>query len=132
MDINVNVKITDEDRKMLQEGQAGTVSTPRDDCDYEDARAKSNRLLAQDMIDFEECINYLGIETRDDTTDQFRNWWGIIYDIITLTENNPTLLADIEGKRFQTSDEQFEFLKKYNFDGVMITDSLAKYLKYHK
>lgn len=111
---------TEEERKFaLQFAQAGKDSPIEDDCEQEDPRAKRNRFLAQDMLDFEECINMIGVATRIDEN-VFRNFWETIRDVGTLLANNPTLLDDLEGKNFKVgSDEHVKFLSKYNFAGVM-------------
>lgn len=99
------------------------------DIEKEDPKAKSNRLLAQDMIDFEECINYMGIETRTEDTDHFRNFWSIIYDIGTFLRYNQSFLDDIQGKNFKTEDEHMEFLKGYCFEGVTVTPTVKRMLE---
>lgn len=88
---------------------------------------KSIRSLSQDMLDFEECLQMIGIETRlTDGADLIRNPWAIIDDVAKLTKNNPTLLIDIEGKDFKSDEEKLEFLGKYNFDGVTTIPLLKK------
>ena len=80
------------------------------------------RTMTNDLMKTEYFINNLGVETRtDEDGDTFRNTMDVIKDIVTVCNNNPTILEDcaefLAGNP-TTSDESDEFLSKYNLDGI--------------
>lgn len=118
----------EEHDKMLQASQAGKDSPVSEDCDCEqaDPKARSNLLLAQDMISFECAINTIGVETRTEDTDHFRDFWDIMMDIAVVISNNPSIVDHLRYKKITTSDEHAEALKGYLFDGVEGLISILK------
>lgn len=80
------------------------------------------KTMTKDLMDAEYFINNLGVETRTDLDgDDFRPMKDILEDVVTVCNNNPTILDDcakfLAGKPI-TSDESDEFLSKYNLDGI--------------
>ena len=94
------------------------------------SRAEYNclRLMANDLMKAEYFISNLGIETRTDNIagDEFRPIADILKDIVTVCNNNPTIIDDcvkfLETNP-TTSDDSEEFLSKYNLEGICKYDS---------
>lgn len=80
------------------------------------------KTMTNDLIEAEYFINNLGVETRTDVEgDSFRNIRDILEDIITVCNNNPTILNDCEvflSSNPTTSDDSEAFLRNYNLDGI--------------
>lgn len=80
------------------------------------------KLMTDDLMEAEYFINNLGVETRtDEVGDEFRNIVDILKDIVTVCNNNPTILDDCV--EFLATDPQFdyeadEFQSKYNLEGI--------------
>lgn len=88
------------------------------------SKAKYNCLktMTDDLMRAEYFINSLGVETRTNLDgDTFRNTVDVLEDIITVCNNNPTILDDcakfLAGNP-TTSDESDEFLNKYNLKDI--------------
>lgn len=77
--------------------------------------------MTNDLMRAEEFINNLGVETRQgECDDEFRPINEILKDVVTVANNNPTIIKDTTGKPFDTSDESDEFLSKYNLSGITV------------
>ncbi len=86
------------------------------------AEYKCLKTMTDDLMEAEYFINNLGVETRTDKAgDEFRNMKDILADIVTVCNNNPSILDDcakfLTGNP-TTSDESDAFLKKYNLAGI--------------
>ena len=80
------------------------------------------KTMTNDLMEAEYFINALGVETRtDEEGDTFRNTMDILKDIVTVCNNNPTILEDcakfLAGNP-TTSDETDNFQRKYELDGI--------------
>lgn len=86
------------------------------------ANYEVNKTMANDLLEAECFINNMGVATRSfSNDDEFRTMSNIIHDIVTVCNNNPTIIDDVSkflAKNPTTSDESDEFLKNYNLEGV--------------
>ena len=93
------------------------------------SKAKYNclKLMTNDLMNAEYFINNLGVETRTDNIgrDEFRSIADILKDVVTVCNNNPTIIDDcvkfLETNP-TTSDDSEEFLSKYNLEGIFKYD----------
>ncbi len=80
------------------------------------------KTMTNDLMEAEYFINNLGIETRTDAKgNEFRNMKDILEDIVTVCNNNPTILDDCAkflAINTSISDGNEEFLNKYNLKGI--------------
>lgn len=59
------------------------------------AEYKCLKTMTNDLMEAEYFINNLGVETRTDAEgDEFRRMKDILEDIVTVCNNNPTILDD--------------------------------------
>lgn len=88
------------------------------------SKAKYNCLktMTDDLMEAEYFINNLGVETRTDLAgDEFRPIVDILKDVVTVCNNNPTILDDcVEflATNPTTSDDSNAFQSKYNLEGI--------------
>lgn len=80
------------------------------------------KTMTNDLMKAEYFINSLGVETRtDEEGGTFRNIMDILKDIVTVCNNNPTILEDcakfLAGNP-TTFDEFNEFQSRYNLEGI--------------
>lgn len=80
------------------------------------------KTMTDDLMEAEYFINNLGVETRTNKEgDTFRNIIDILKDVVTVCNNNPTILDDcakfLAGNP-TTSDESDAFQSKYNLEGI--------------
>ena len=80
------------------------------------------KTMTDDLMEAEYFINNLGVETRtDEAGDKFRHMADIIKDIVTVCNNNPTIIDDCVvflATNPSTSDESDAFQSKYNLNGI--------------
>lgn len=80
------------------------------------------KTMTNDLMEAEYFINNLGVETRTDKEgDTFRDTIDILKDIVTVCNNNPTILddcAEFFAGNPTTSDESNVFQSKYNLNGI--------------
>ena len=80
------------------------------------------KTMTNDLIEAEYFINILGVETRtNEAGDEFRHMADIIKDIVTVCNNNPTIIDDciaFLATNPSTSVESDAFQSKYNLDGI--------------
>lgn len=82
------------------------------------------KTMTDDLMSAEEFINNIGVETRQgDGGDEFRHIYDILKDVVTVVNNNPTIIDDAIGKQFDTCDESNEFLDQYNLDGITVAST---------
>ncbi len=80
------------------------------------------KTMTDDLMESEYFINNIGVETRTDAAgNTFRNTIDILKDIVTVCNNNPTILDDcakfLAGNP-TTGDESDVFQSKYNLTGI--------------
>ena len=80
------------------------------------------KTMTNDLIEAEYFINILGVETHtNEAGDEFRHMADIIKDIVTVCNNNPTIINDciaFLATNPSTSDEFDAFQSKYNLNGI--------------
>ena len=85
------------------------------------------KTMTDDLMKAEYFINEMGVETRTDLSgDEFRPIQDILKDIVTVVNNNPSILDDCVvylSTNPTTSDDTKEFQSKYNLDGIFKIES---------
>ena len=80
------------------------------------------KTMTNDLMKAEYFINNLGVETRTDGAgNEFRHMADIIKDIVTVCNNNPTIIDDCVmflATNPSTSDKFDAFQSKYNLNGI--------------
>lgn len=85
-------------------------------------RYQGLREVERYFMKFEDIFNIIGVETRnidDECIDEFRQFNDVINDVVTVLENNPSILSDALNKKFYYTDEVEEFQSHYNLSGIV-------------